>query len=793
MQTISLNIYKKTVVPVLCAKQGDVGRKFQATITDGSKEYKIPDGAIFSVWYSGASGEGNYTHIGDSSAFSIDGNTITVELITQMLVNAGEGQLCLVMNSADGTQLATWNIPYVVEPIPGMESAVAEQYYTAFSELKHLPFVAVAEPDQTIVVKEVDEDGKPTLWEAVTLVGEPGKGVDAAVFNGNDPETAPGENAAVVGATYEYLDGVRIQMPKASGKASTVSGMGCQATANAADASGILTKATAPCASAKGNNTIACGYGSSAEGGSTIAAGTYQHAEGTFNEPDYEGKYAHIVGGGTKVQRKNIHTLDWEGNAWFSGKVLAAVLNLCGDECSTGVKGFYWTDIRKDVPEEGMWGIFLSAANGDFGTEQEFNIADFWEPGDVISIHHNQKLYNSFSIAVVSEDAIYINGDMPFDKIVSQSDHFTDNAVYVLDKPGAGLVDFGRYANAAGLMSKALNYCATAFGSNVNVFGQYGFGAGRDHEVGHAGAAFGRGNAVLGEQAFGAGAFNTVLGNLAAVFGRDNMVNDDARAAFVAGLLNEVSAEAAVAFGNDNQVSGVNAFAAGKDNFVGGENAIALGNSNTLTEKANNAVAVGTSNTVQAKECFAEGLNNIAGGDDGTGAAAHAEGYGTKAKAQAAHSEGLNTEATAKNAHAEGNGSKATAESAHAEGSLTVATASYAHSEGRKSQATGTASHAQNGGCVASGEYSDAGGRFTEAKGKDQFVRGRYNVLDETSLIIVGNGTATKRSNAHTLDENGNAWFAGSVEGMALILKSPNGARFQIAVDDNGNLTASAI
>ena len=129
MKTINLHIYEKNIIPVLYTKQGDVGRKFQAVVVDG-----IPDGVTFSVWYSGASGEGNYTAIGERSAFSIQGNTITVELITQMLTNAGPGRLCLVMSGADGSQLATWNIPYEVESVPGMGSAAAEQYYTALSE-----------------------------------------------------------------------------------------------------------------------------------------------------------------------------------------------------------------------------------------------------------------------------------------------------------------------------------------------------------------------------------------------------------------------------------------------------------------------------------------------------------------------------------------------------------------------------------------------------------------------------------------------------------------------------------
>ena len=43
--------------------------------------------------------------------------------------------------------------------------------------------------------------------------------------------------------------------------------------------------------------------------------------QGKYNVEDTENKYAHIVGGGTEGARKNIHTIDWDGNAWFAGNV----------------------------------------------------------------------------------------------------------------------------------------------------------------------------------------------------------------------------------------------------------------------------------------------------------------------------------------------------------------------------------------------------------------------------------------------------------------------------------------
>jgi hypothetical protein len=48
----------------------------------------------------------------------------------------------------------------------------------------------------------------------------------------------------------------------------------------------------------------------------------YQHVRGKYNAIDDADTYATIVGNGdADTNRKNIHTLDWDGNAWFSGDV----------------------------------------------------------------------------------------------------------------------------------------------------------------------------------------------------------------------------------------------------------------------------------------------------------------------------------------------------------------------------------------------------------------------------------------------------------------------------------------
>ena len=66
----------------------------------------------------------------------------------------------------------------------------------------------------------------------------------------------------------------------------------------------------------------------------------------------------------------------------------------------------------------------------------------------------------------------------------------------------------------------------------------------------------------------------------------------------------------------------------------------------------------------------------------------------------------------------------------------------------------------------ATGDYSHAEGLGTIAASDYQHVSGKYNIRDanNTYLAIVGNGTsASSRSNAYTLDKNGNAKYAGDV------------------------------
>lgn len=116
-------------------------------------------------------------------------------------------------------------------------------------------------------------------------------------------------------------------------------------------------------------------------------------------------------------------------------------------------------------------------------------------------------------------------------------------------------------------------------------------------------------------------------------------------------------------------------------------------------------------------------------------------------------------------ATAEGRETIASGSYSHAEGNYTEATGLCAHSEGQTTKASGSMSHAQGESTEAKGKRSHAEGDHTIAAGDASHVQGKYNIEDEEGVYahIVGNGDWKTPSNAHTLDWDGNGWFAGNV------------------------------
>lgn len=129
------------------------------------------------------------------------------------------------------------------------------------------------------------------------LIGSLGSGFHAEKFNDTEGNTANGD--------YSHAEGW-----------CTTTQLSCS------HAEGYRTKAVGLCSHAEGFATEASADEAHAEGYYTIAASGRQHAQGKYNVKDSANKYAHIVGNGSNgVARSNAYTLDWDGNAWFSGDV----------------------------------------------------------------------------------------------------------------------------------------------------------------------------------------------------------------------------------------------------------------------------------------------------------------------------------------------------------------------------------------------------------------------------------------------------------------------------------------
>lgn len=138
---------------------------------------------------------------------------------------------------------------------------------------------------------------------------------------------------------------------------------------------------------------------------------------------------------------------------------------------------------------------------------------------------------------------------------------------------------------------------------------------------------------------------------------------------------------------------------------------------------------------------------------------------------------GNDTTASGDYSYAEGFESNASGDASHAEGISNIAFGDGSHAEGYYTETRGMYSHAEGQNNIARGECSHVEGIYNVALGDYQHIEGRYAIVDQGDLYahIVGNGTSTtERSNAHTLDWDGNAWYAGNFSADGNIILSSN-------------------
>ena len=194
---------------------------------------------------------------------------------------------------------------------------------------------------------------------------------------------------------------------------------------------------------------------------------------------------------------------------------------------------------------------------------------------------------------------------------------------------------------------------------------------------------------------------------------------------------------------------------------TGADSVISKSDSNPNAAQGQGAFAVGMGNSASGTNAIAVGFNNIS-----SGIASIALGGKVRNKPQ--------NQATQDGAIALGQSNQSSGYYSIAMGREAVASGVGAVAMGYGNTASGNGSFAAGGFTVAGARCSAALGNGTTANGGNSLVAGKYNVIDtaqaaETTgerefALIIGNGTdANNRSNAMTVDWDGNAVVAGKL------------------------------
>lgn len=248
----------------------------------------------------------------------------------------------------------------------------------------------------------------------------------------------------------------------AEGLSTTANGENCHAEGAGTTASGNISHA-------EGLGTTASGYCSHAENLGTIANGEYQHVQGKYNVEDIEDKYAHIVGGGDdEDNRKNIHTLDWNGNADYAGDVVA--------HDASGNAVSLLSHNHDDYAQRSIYGdTAISLGRKDSTTVGKNSVA--------IGIKTTASGGNSFAIGSFTQASGYSSFASGNSSVASGDCSFAIGEV--TNASGTNSVAIGYHTNASGGHSVAIGYYAEApaiasfsVGRNTKTSGDYSHACG---------------------------------------------------------------------------------------------------------------------------------------------------------------------------------------------------------------------------------------------------------------------------------------------------------------------------
>jgi hypothetical protein len=455
----------------------------------------------------------------------------------------------------------------------------------------------------------------------------------------------------------------------------------------------------------EGNQTQALNE-SHAEGYKTYAYGENSHAEG--NTTKAMGQNSHAEGTSTVTIGESSHAEGEETavtgkgahSEGFSTKAGGKAFKILEAYKEAGKTGVYRLDSAEGLESGMTYSVILKSSAYDIG-----KITDILnQPNENGSYAHYVTVdnYQDISLNTAEDSGI-----------------FKYNLFLIADRPDLGTIEIGSASHAEGVESIASNLGSHAEGRATKAVGKYSHTEGQYTIAGHAAHAEGSRTKALGDASHAEG-------------------------------------EATEASGKYSHSEGINTKAEGAHSHSEGKETTASGSASHAEGE----------NTTASKKCaHSEGNTTTASGE-----CAHSEGKGTTASGSCSHAEGQNTQANGQGSHTEGFGDiggivTATGYGAHAEGVRTTAEGDGSHVEGHTNKALGVGAHAEGQRCIANKQSAHAEGYNTKASSNYQHTQGKFNIEDTKNKYahIVGNGTSeTNRQNAHTIDWNGNAWFAGN-------------------------------
>ena len=523
-------------------------------------------------------------------------------------------------------------------------------------------------------------------------------------------------------------------------------------------------------------NNSAMGKYSHAEGYCTVASADCEHVQGRYNLEDNTSGYSFVIGNGSaSTACSNAMTVDWSGNTYIQGNLSADTVygNAMKDGSGRVITEFYQqkvsagTNIGLDkdnyiissytntyningdetdanyksgiteVSEVGAYqvteyfptgntasttGLSYSAVGevfNDYKQNSAFGAYSHAEGLGTIASGKAQHVQGKYNIASGDSAAVIIgNGLSASERSNAFIMDWSGNAIFygsVSAQSISGEVD---YASSAGTAEKDYkgNVIDTTYNKNITFYDLNG-----DNTSAYTASAITNvvlvGHSVKTEDKTDTA--QTIV-NVGEIF-------NDYSGNVATGQYSHAEGHATSAIGENSHAEGDETIASGNSSFAGGLKVQALGNY---------SFAFGNYNIVSASGAHAEGVNNKVYGKN-----SHAEGAANASSGMNDHVEGFNSYSSGFAAHAEG---------------CSDARSRYSHSEGWRTSALTDGSHSE--------------GKFTIASGASQHAMGRYNeVQGEDYVLVIGNGTQSKRSNAMTMDWSGNVLTTGNVSANTFI------------------------